>query len=422
MPHNSAEELGIPIGTIVSVTLEGRTYSAVTIDGTNVADKIQSYALRNAYRSRKALLLVATKNGTAWRQVPQVEFDKAKRGDKIAELNLGALNIGGEFDYRSDQFDTHQALVDFISSSYALKPRKLKISEANWKFAVRDVLRAQNLLVVGPSGSGKTTLANALKVALGLESKFFHIDLGAAQDPRSTLVGNTHYDPARGTYVATSEFIEGIQIPGALILIDEVSRGGADATNLLMAPLDATRRYMRIDEMANHPMIRVAPGVSFILTANVGAEYTGTRTMDRALLDRCDILEMDPIGETEEIENLTEMFPEVESDILKAIVSVADATRKDILSASPKVNTIVSTRMAEKWAQLVYDGFGYVEASQIAIIPYFDNSGGGGDTPRSHVLKLIQRNIPTRFRNKKTVFTNADPDDDPNKGAKTPWN
>ena len=41
-----------------------------------------------------------------------------------------------------------------------------------------------------------------------------------------------------------------------------------------------------IDEHDDSPTILVARGVSFIATANIGMEYTATRVIDRAILDR----------------------------------------------------------------------------------------------------------------------------------------
>ncbi|KKK43037.1 hypothetical protein LCGC14_3169070, partial [marine sediment metagenome] len=100
------------------------------------------------------------------------------------------------------------------------------------------------------------------------------------------LIGNTHYDNSAGTFFGEALFVKAIQTPGAIILLDELSRAHDDASNILMTVLDENQRYLRIDEMPETPTIAVAEGVVFLATANVGNEYTGTRVMDRALLDR----------------------------------------------------------------------------------------------------------------------------------------
>jgi MoxR-like ATPase len=285
-----------------------------------------------------------------------------------------------------------------------------------WKFAVRAALRGNSLLVVGPSGCGKTLLANALKVALNRVDKYFYVNLGATQDPRSTLIGNTHYDPTMGTYVSLSYFAHAIQVPNAIILLDEASRAHPEAHNILMTVLDKSQRYMRVDEKADTQTIKVAEGVCFVLTANVGAEYTATRTMDRALLDRCTMFEMRPLSEGDEFDNLTSMFPDVKASMLKAIAKIADVTRKEINSESPKVDTIISTRMTEEMASLIHDGFNLAGAAETCIYPYF-NDAGGADSPRSFMKALVQKHLPTEFDGKATPFKDADP----NKNKATPW-
>lgn len=409
----TADALGIPLGTLVRVTRDGRSYKAVTVDGTDVTDKLESYAMKNAVRAGKCLRLDSTKNGgTRWSQVPNVEFDKAQRADAV-HSDSDDVNIAANVD--ATNFDSHSDLVTFIRDAMAIKPKKLQIDDIWWKFAVRSALRGENLLVVGPSGCGKTLLANSLKKALGREDRFFYVNLGATQDPRSTLIGNTHYDPEQGTFVALSYFAQAIQVPNALILLDEASRAHPEAHNILMTVLDSTQRYLRVDERADTETIHVAPGVTFVLTANVGSEYTATRTMDRALLDRCVMMEMRPLGFDAELKNLRGMFPDVEDKYLQAIAKISIKTREEINSESPKIETIVSTRMAERMAAHIYDGFGLDEAAEVCIYPYFSEAGGA-DSPRSYMRALVQAHLPTEYDKKETPRKTAQTNN-----AETPW-
>lgn len=381
-------EIGVPIGTVVKVTKNGARYVAVTPEGEDIADKIESFTLKNAFRAQKAIQLDETKNGKAvWRQVEAVEYELAQRKgavDAVDHLNIAPDVVGGM---------NHDALVAFIKDSYKLKPAKLIIDEDTWKFAIRNVLRGENILAVGPSGCGKTLLANALKVALGREETYFYVNLGAAQDARSTLIGNTHFNKETGTFVSLSYFAQAIQVPNALILLDEVSRDrSGEATNILMTVLDPTQRYLRVDERADAATIRVADGVSFILTANVGSEYTATRTMDRALLDRCLMVEILPLEKEQEIDNLTRKFPRVEKKWIDAIADIAGTTRKEVVSAAPQVDTIISTRMCERWAACIYDGLSFEAAVNKCVYPFFSDAGGA-DSPRSFVRKLVQKHL-----------------------------
>ena len=67
-----------------------------------------------------------------------------------------------------------------------------------------------------------------------------------------------------------------------------------------MTVLDEGQRYLRLDEDVNAPLIKVANGVSFIATANIGTEYTSTRVLDRALMDRFEIIEVDILSLSQE--------------------------------------------------------------------------------------------------------------------------
>ena len=53
-------------------------------------------------------------------------------------------------------------------------------------------------------------------------------------------------------------------------------------------------------------------GVTFIATANIGNEYTATRQLDKALMDRFTIIEMDVLNDEEEFGLLKYMFPTVD--------------------------------------------------------------------------------------------------------------
>lgn len=417
MPHGvSADQLGIPLGTIVRVTRPGRAYVATDVAGTDVTDKLDSYAMKNAFRAGKAMILKPTKNdGTRWELIPQIEYDKAVRGETVSVTEH--LNIADDSGL-PEGFDSHDDLKSFIKDAIKLKPRKLKIPEVAWRFAIRTALRGKNMLVVGPSGCGKTLLANALKTALGREDKFFYVNVGATQDPRSTLIGNTHFDSHSGTFVALSYFAQAIQVPNALILLDEVSRGHPEAHNILMTVLDYTQRYLRVDEKADSQTIHCAPGVTFILTANIGSEYTATRTMDRALLDRCTMLEMQPLSKEDELENLRECYPDVEDKVVSAVAEIASKTRNEIRSESPRIDTIVSTRMSEEMTDAIHDGFSMAEAAEVYIYPFFAEAGGA-ESPRSFMRALVQQYLPTKYDGKASPNKGGDP----NKAntRQTPW-
>ena len=177
-----------------------------------------------------------------------------------------------------------------------------------------------------------------------------------------------------------------------MILLDELSRAHPDAWNILMTVLDGGQRYLRLDEAEGSPIVKVAEGVTFIATANIGSEYTSTRVIDRAILDRFVTIEMNVLNDEQEFGLLKFMFPEVSEYDLKAIAEIAHHTRTQSMSDSGKVTAMVSTRASVEMAGLIYDGFDLFESAEISIFPFFSNDGGV-DSERTYVKQLVQKYV-----------------------------
>lgn len=269
-------------------------------------------------------------------------------------------------------------------------PKELFIADTKWKYLLRSVLRGKNILMTGPSGSGKSVTAKHAAETMG--RSFFYFNLGATQDPRSTLVGNTHFNKEDGTMFAPSLFVKAIQTPNAVILLDELSRAHPEAWNILMTVLDPNQKYLRLDEDVDAITVKVAEGVSFIATANIGAEYTATRAMDRALLDRFVILEMDVLDEESEYRLLRQTYPEAPDTALRNIAEIAHQTRIEVRTEAPKISSAISTRLTKEMASLLEDGFTLGEAAEVCIYPFYD-AEGGVDSERTYIKQLIQKYI-----------------------------
>jgi len=283
---------------------------------------------------------------------------------------------------------THDEVKDFIhNGSISLKPKELVMAELKWKYLVRSAVRAKNIMMTGPSGCGKTLAARSLWKALDRPN--FYFNLGATQDPRATLVGNTQFDKERGTFFSQSAFITAIKTPDSVILLDELSRAHPDAWNILMTVLDEGQRYLRLDESPGSPIVNVAPGVTFIATANIGNEYTSTRVIDRAMMDRFVTIEMDVLDKEQEYDLLKYMYPDVDENDLNAVAEIASHTRTQSSIDGGRLTEMVSTRSSVEMCGLLYDGFNLVEAAEIAILPFFDNDGV--DSERTYVTQYLQK-------------------------------
>ena len=289
-------------------------------------------------------------------------------------------------------------LMSFITKAPEMRPDVMKMSDLKWKYLIRCAMRGKNIMMTGPAGCGKTMAAKA--VVNSLDRPDFYFNLGATQDPRATLIGNTHFNKEDGTVFSEALFVKAIQTENAVILLDELSRAHPEAHNILMTVLDEGQRYLRLDEAEGSPTIKVANGVTFIATANIGNEYTATRVMDRALIDRFIIVEMDVLDKHEEIDLLTYMYPNLDPQMIEGISGIVSDTRTEMATDSPRISTHVSTRASVEMAGLVYDGFTLEEAAMVLIYPQYDNAGGL-DSERTFVKQIVQKYIPT----------NADTDD-----------
>jgi MoxR-like ATPase len=350
----------------VQVTREGRFFKAYTENGTDWSSTIDRKLRQEALDSGTSLR--SYDGGVTWEFAtnvfvpnPAVEVEPTAPAKPTLMQEIGRYSI----------------------------PSDLYISDLKWKYLVRSVLRGANIMMVGSSGAGKTKTAHC--VAEALQRPYFYFSLGSTQDPRASLIGNTHFKSDSGTFFSESRFVTAIQTENAIILLDEISRAHPEAWNILMPVLDPNQRYLSLDEKDGSPIVRVAKGVSFIATANIGTEYTSTRRMDRALRDRfTSTIEMELLSPEDETRLLMSRVEGLKESQAKTVCDIADTIRKDIASESPRLTTTLSTRSTLEVAQLLADGFSLADAGEVAIYPHFD-AAGGNESERTFVRQIVQK-------------------------------
>jgi len=362
---------------IVTIKKSGNRFNAWDSKGVKRTSEIGTGTRKKAYDGNYPIGRFVNKSGNYyWRKVDESYM--------VSNSNIPTKDVSVEIP------TDHEEVLNFIHNSYSLKPQGLVMNELKWKYLIRSAVRGKNMMMTGPAGCGKTMAAKAL--VNSLDRPDFYFNLGATQDPRATLIGNTHFEKKSGTYFSEALFVKAIQTENAVILLDELSRAHPDAWNILMTVLDYGQRYLRLDEQDVQATIKVAPGVTFIATANIGNEYTSTRVMDKALMDRFTIIEMDVLNNTEEHGLLEYMFPHVDSNLLKSVSEIAHLTRIESSNDNPRIASGISTRTSVEMAGLLFDGFELQDAAEITIYPQYDNSGGV-DSERTFVKQIVQKFI-----------------------------
>jgi len=342
--------------------------------------KINKATIQKAIREGKAIKVAIDGENIKMTTTQQVDSDL--KGCKPLPIDL-------QIKEQTANVPKEQAeLMSFIQTSTELKPSLMKMGDLKWKYLVRSAVRGKNIMMTGAAGCGKTMAAKSLVNAL--DRPEFYFNLGATQDPRSTLIGNTHFNKDDGTFFSEATFVKAIQTENAVILLDELSRAHPDAWNILMTVLDPGQRYLRLDEADGSPTINVAKGVCFIATANIGNEYTSTRVMDKALLDRFIVIEMDMLEKQDEVELLKELYPNLDITVIDNIASITEATRKEMQTEQPRISGGISTRTAVEMASIMYDGFDLLEAAQVTVYPQYDSSGGV-DSERTFIKQIVQK-------------------------------
>ena len=360
--------------TIVKIeSLSATRTRAVAADGTDYSAEMPSYKRKQILAETGYAIRKEGSTGRVfWRSTSESEYNATK-----------AVETTGD-----DTPDDHKEKVNYIHTSYKLKPRGLMMNEIKWKYLIRSAVRGKNIMMTGPAGCGKTMAAKALVTSL--DRPDFYFNMGSTQDPRASLIGNTHFNKETGTYFSEALFVKAIQTPDAVILLDELSRAHPDAWNILMTVLDEGQRYLRLDEAEGQTTIKVAKGVTFIATANIGNEYTATRVMDRALVDRFTQIEMDVLNQEDETTLLTMIYPHVKEELIVNVAEFAWVTRVEAGNDEGKLSTHISTRSTVEIAGLLYDGFTMTEAAEVAVLPKFDNAGGL-ESERTFVKQLLQK-------------------------------
>lgn len=255
------------------------------------------------------------------------------------------------------------------------------MQKADWNLLVRNIKKHVNTMILGPTGCGKTSCVKEVCNRLGIPLHIF--DMGSMIDPISSLLGVHRLEKGHSVF-DYAKFTQVIQEP-CVILLDELNRSSLGANNILFPCLD-DRRKLSIEIAAGKGIrdISVHPDVTFIATANIGAEYSGTNSMDRALMNRFFPLELNCIPVNEEEKVLIKRTG-INEETARLIVKIANNIRA--LSTKQEISTSLSIRETLMVSSLVCDGWEIGQAMEMTYLPLYEGTKGEGE--RSTVYKTL---------------------------------
>ena len=230
-----------------------------------------------------------------------------------------------------------------------------KVHEGTYKILRRNITKKKNTLILGPTGYGKTELVHNMAEHLGVPITIF--DMGTMTDPIMGLVGTNTIQVEDGSTVSRfikSRFSQAIQRPG-IILLDELSRASLQANNLLFPCLDFRRELSMEYAFNDAEPIKLHPECVIFATANIGSQYSGTNKMDRALLDRFILIEMDTLATSQIKEVIKYTYPRVNDDDITTMVSIYEKINK--ANEDFTISFGLSFRHLREVASFVEDGF-----------------------------------------------------------------
>ena len=236
-----------------------------------------------------------------------------------------------------------------------------------------------NIMLIGSHGCGKTEMAKEFAARTGRH--FFHTNCAMYREPRDFY----GYKGAKSgsTYWRKSDFVQAIERPNTVILLDEFNRCSPMVANSLFNLLDDNRCAV-FDEIGE---VKVGAGNVIFGTINRGVQYTGTMISDAAVMDRFgNTVEVHYLPDNLEIDVLVKRTG-IDKGNAKMLVQLGNTIRSKAGEMGSTIRASVSTRLliktAERFKTMGKGAFDYT------ILPLYSKEGGA-NSERSQITQMIQ--------------------------------
>lgn len=210
-------------------------------------------------------------------------------------------------------------------------------------------------LLVGETGTGKTSVIKEL--AYKLKQGYTRISLTGYTSPdeligsKSASNGSTYYENG----ILTRAMIE-----GHIVVLDELNAITPECSFIMHGLLDDDKQIT----LPNGDIIK--PHKDFRLFSTINPEYEGTRSLNRAFLDRFGIIVyvnlLSPVSEIKLLKDRTN----ADENIIKSLVALAWLNRKAYLEN--KTLTLISTRSLLQLIKLYNEGLTIKDAYIASVV------------------------------------------------------
>lgn len=210
-------------------------------------------------------------------------------------------------------------------------------------------------LLIGETGTGKTSIVRLL--AFKRQQGYTRINMHGYNTPDELIGSKSVKDGA--TYYENG-ILTNAMLKGHIVVLDEINATPPDCTFIIHGLLDDDKRVA----LPNGDVIR--PHKDFRFYATMNPDYEGTRTLNRAFMDRFAIvLNVDILAPDQEKKLISDRTG-IKATIAEKMVNLAWMGRKAYRES--KTMMMISTRTLLQWAYLMQQGIKSSQAFEISVL------------------------------------------------------